>query len=116
PTDSASAGRLWFFTRSGTTWTQDGNSATAIDNAGGSLLGTAVRLSADGKLAVAGGPSGNGAIGASWQLRRTGGVWAQSGAKLIGSGGAGTPRQGSSVALSSDGGTVATGAVSDAAN
>jgi hypothetical protein len=55
----------------------------------------------------------NGAIGAAWVYTRSNGVWTQQGDKLVGTGAAGTAKQGFSVALSGDGNTAIVGAPTD---
>jgi hypothetical protein len=94
------------------------------NNAVGTTLieqGASVALSADGNTALVGAPydnwdgSGNlsGGVGAAWVYTRSGGVWTQQ-AKLIGTGySGGTPGQGWSVALSSDGNTALVGGSGD---
>ena len=56
-------------------------------------------------------------FGASWIFARTGGVWAEQGDKLIGTGVIGTnaPLQGWSVAMSADGNTAIVGGIDDRA-
>ncbi len=114
-------GSAWVFTRSGATWTQQGGklSPSDVDNSGGGAsFGVEVALSADGNTALIGGPSDGSAYqGAAWVFTRSGGTWAQQGAKLTpsdednGGGGAGF---GSSVALSADGNTALIGGPLDA--
>jgi hypothetical protein len=117
PGDAFSRGAAWIFTRSGTTWTQQGSKLVANDAAAGPALGSSVALSGDGNTAVAGGPL-DGAqvaqVGAAWVFTRSGNTWTQQGPKLVGNDytlyGTGIgPRIGSSVALSADGNTVAAG-------
>jgi hypothetical protein len=79
---------------------------------------TAVALSADGNIAIIGGPGDNpwdrsvpfglGAAGAAWVFTRIGDVWTQQGNKLVG-GTLGGANQGTSVALSADGTTAIVG-------
>jgi hypothetical protein len=57
-----------------------------------------------------GGPTDNSGIGAVWVFTRSGGVWAQQGSKLVGTGGTG---QGYSVALSADANTAIVGGPQD---
>jgi hypothetical protein len=68
--------------------------------------GYSVSLSADGNTAIVGGPTDAGAIGAAWIFARSGGVWAQQGQKLVGTGNAGASAQGTGVAMSGDGNTA----------
>jgi hypothetical protein len=112
------AGAAWVFTRSGGVWTQQGDKLVGTTSQyGGGLWsqGASVALSADGNTAIVGGPSDNRTTGAAWVFTRSGGVWAQQGDKLVGTGpyGAGEPPsplgQGMSVALSADGNTAIVG-------
>ena len=65
-------------------------------------------LSADGNTALVGGPADNNEFGAAWVFTRSGGVWSQQGAKLVGTGVVAgfPPNQGICVALSGDGNTA----------
>jgi FG-GAP repeat len=114
--DADEAGAAWVFTRSGSTWTQQGKKLTANDETGGtgSEFGTSVALSADGNTALIGGPADNGEEGAAWVFTRSGSTWTQQGKKLTAQ--AGEEAQGElgwSVALSSDGNTALVGAPAD---
>jgi hypothetical protein len=113
------AGAAWVFTRSGSTWTQQGNKlvGTTTEYGGGLWSqGVCVALSADGDTAIVGGPSDNKTTGAAWVFTRNEGVWTQQGKKLVGASsyGASEPSlslgQGISVALSADGDTAIVGA------
>jgi hypothetical protein len=113
------AGAAWVFTRGGSVWTQQGSKliGTTSEHGGGLWSqGACVALSADGDTAIVGGPSDNNTIGAAWVFSRDGGVWAQQGKKLVGTGGPGPGEpslslgQGMSVALSADGNTAIVGA------
>lgn len=79
--------------------------------------GTSVALSGD--TAIVGGPHDNylsdSGPGAAWVFTRSGGVWSQQGAKLVGTGAieTGTVSQGLSVALSGDGNTAIAGGPGD---
>jgi hypothetical protein len=88
--------------------------------------GTSVGLSANGKIAVLGGPGPNNAdrdrsssiapAGAAWVFTRSGSGWTQQGDKLIGTTndyGGGLWSQGASVAVSADGNTAIVGGPSD---
>jgi hypothetical protein len=100
-------GAVSIFTRSGSTWTQQGPTLTRRGASGqGGQFGTSVALSADGNTAVIGAPdSGNNdGPGAVWVFTRSGSTWAQEG-KLSGRGGSGTGF-GTGVALSGDGSTT----------
>jgi hypothetical protein len=76
--------------------------------------GFSVGLSGDGNTAIVGGLSDNSGIGAAWVYTRDGqGVWSQQGSNLVGTGAAGSPQQGWSVALSGDGNTAIVGGPDD---
>jgi hypothetical protein len=108
------AGAAWVFTRRGDVWTQQAKLVGTTSERGGGLWsqGASVAMSADGNIAIIGGPSDNGTTGAAWVFTRTGNVWTQQGKKLVGSG-AGEPQfplgQGMSVALSANGDTAIVG-------
>jgi hypothetical protein len=118
PSDNFSVGAAWIFTRSGSSWSQQGGKLVASDFAGsggdfaGVRQGAAVALSADGNTALIGGPGDNSGRGAAWIFTRSGGTWTQAGSKLVPSDGA-TPGFGSAVALSSDGSTAIIGGRND---
>ena len=99
-------GAAWVFTRSGSTWTQQGEKLIGWGETGEGKFGTSVALSADGDTALIGGWNDNSSKGAAWVFTRTGEVWTQQGEKLIGGGEAGEGRFGVSVALSADGDTA----------
>jgi hypothetical protein len=108
------SGFIWFFTRTGTTWTQQGTklsgTGAVIVPMGAVYQGYSVSLSADGNTAIEGGPNDNGGQGAAWIFTRSAGVWSQVGSKLVGTGGGNA--QGHSVAMSSDGNTALVGSSS----
>jgi hypothetical protein len=123
------------FTRSGTTWSQQGeklignctsscSGAKGTGESGGGSFGYSVAVAADGDTALIGAPFDNNGSGAVWVFTRSGTTWSQQGEKLIGDctsscGGAkGTGESGGgvfgqSVALSPDGNTVLIGAPQD---
>ena len=107
PHGDNSVGAAWVFTRSGTTWTQQGAKLVGTGAAGDADQGTSVALSGDGNTALVGGPSDNthgyNSVGAAWVFTRSGKTWTQQGRKLVGTGAVGDAAQGQSVALSSDG-------------
>jgi hypothetical protein len=113
PGDSQSVGAAWVFTRSGGVWTEQGGKLTGSDAVGSAHQGMSVGLSADGNTAIFGGQGDQNNTGAAWVFTRTGSVWTQQGAKLVGSGAAGTAEQGWSVALSGDGNTAIVGGWTD---
>ena len=80
---------------------------------GPAFHGNSVAVSADGNTAIVGGSRDNMFRGAAWVYTRSGGVWSQQGAKLIGTGAVGLAGQGTSVAISADGNTAIVGGSSD---
>jgi hypothetical protein len=126
--DNGFMGAAWVFTRDvNGAWTQQGNklvgSGALIINSTTPEQGYSVGLSADGNTAIIGGRRDNNYIGAAWIFKRNGGVWTEQ-VKLVGSGYIATKdvqgtlqyhgvQEGSAVAISADGNTVAVGGVSD---
>ncbi len=113
PYDNGDIGATWVFTRSGTTWSQQGNKLTGTGAIGAAYQGWGVSISANGTTAIVGGPGDNGFTGAAWIFTRSGNTWAQQGGKLVGSGLAGVSFQGQAVSLSADGNTAVVGAPFD---
>jgi FG-GAP repeat len=125
PLDNSTAGAVWVFALSNGAWVQQakliGTGAVGAPLAGcqSACQGLAVALSADGNTAIVGGPwdapcCGGDRRGAAWIFTRSGGVWTQQGAKLLGSTNVNQGAfQGASVALSADGGTALIGGPSD---
>jgi len=111
--DNSQAGAAWVYTRSGGVWSQQGAKLVGTSAAGTADQGYSVALSADGNTAIVGGPGDNGLVGAAWVWTRNAGVWSQQGAKLVGLGTVGAPRQGLSVSLSADGNTAIVGGWGD---
>ena len=107
--DNFSAGAAWVFTRSGTTWGQQGSKLVGTDAVAGAEQGFSVSLSGDGNIAIVGGPFDNGHAGAAWVFTRSDGVWSQQGSKLVGTGATYHASQGQCVALSGDGKTAIVG-------
>jgi hypothetical protein len=114
--DNGNNGAAWVFTRSGTTWSQQGSKLVGSGNTGAANQGASVALSADGNTAILGGYGDNASEGATWVFTRTAGVWSQQGSKLVGSGGVGAQNQGSSVSLSADGTIALVGGFADNGN
>ena len=112
-TDNSNQGAAWIFTRSGTTWSQQGDKLVGTGNTGAAQQGYAVSLSADGNTAIMGGLADNSNQGAAWIFTRIGTTWSQQGAKLVGTGNTGAARQGTSVSLSADGNTAVLGGLTD---
>ena len=116
--DNTRVGAAWVFTRSGSTWTQQGPKLTGAAESGAGRFGDAVALSPDGNTALIGGPEDNAAVGAAWVFTRSGGVWTQQGPKLtasdeVGEGGGRGGGFGGSVAISSEGSTLLIGGDGD---
>ncbi len=107
--DNNTVGAAWFFTRSGSTWTQYGSKVVPSDRVSSARIGTGVGISADGKTAVLGGAGDNGSRGAIWVYKLVAGTWTQQGNKLIGSDVIGYGQQGTSVAISANGLAVISG-------
>jgi len=115
-TDNTEVGAAWVFTRSGETWTQQGEKLTGGGEIGDAYFGSSVALSSDGNTALIGGPLDNNDVGAAWVFTRSGEDWTQQ-AELKGTRERRypqfNPQLGASVALSSDGNTALIGAPSD---
>ena len=109
PGDNSNTGAAWVFTRSGGVWTPQGNKLVGTGASSPAEQGVSVALSADGNIAVVGGPFDNSQAGAAWVFTRSGGVWTPQGNKLVGMGGSANAQQGQSVALSADGITAMLG-------
>ena len=108
--DNGGLGAAWIFTRSGTTWSQQGNKLVGTGNIGASQQGYSVSLSANGNTAIIGGPNDSNNLGAAWIFTRSGTTWSQQGNKLVGSGSIGTTIfQSQSVSISADGNTAMIG-------
>jgi len=114
--DNSSQGAAWVYIRSGGAWTQQGSKLVGTGNTGAALQGISVSLSADGNTAMVGGYLDNSSQGAAWVYTRSGGTWAQQGAKLTGTGNTGAARQGYAVSLSADGNTAMVGGYLDNSN
>jgi hypothetical protein len=104
--DNEPSGAAWIFTRSGTSWTQQGEPLKAGDPCFEGLFGSSVALSGNGETALIGDPLDCG-LGAAWIFDRSGSTWTLAAPKLTGS-----SSFGSSVALSKDGTTALVGAPS----
>jgi hypothetical protein len=113
PSDDDGVGAAWVFTRSGSTWSQQGEKLTGAGETGRAAFGTGVALSGDGDTAMIGAPFDAGGTGAAWVFTRSGSTWTQLGEKLTGGGEAGGGAFGRSVALSSDGSMAMIGAPFD---
>lgn len=114
--DNASTGAVWVYTRSGSTWSQQGSKLIGTGATGSASQGFAISLSDDGNTALVCGIDDNLFAGAAWIFTRSGGIWSQSGNKLVGSGAIGVANQGTSVAISPDGNTAIVGGIADDTN
>jgi FG-GAP repeat len=112
PADETGGG-AYVFTRSGSTWTQQGSRLQGSGMTSESEFGTAVALSENGETALVGGESDGGGVGAAWVFTRSGSSWTQQGSKLTGGGEEGGGLLGQSVALSADGDTALAGGEGD---
>ena len=105
-------GSIWLFTRSGTSWAQQGprmtSSGSGKPGGGTHEFGWSVALSNDGNTALVGAPTDNSWEGAAWLYTRSGSVWTQLGPTLRA-----TPdtsaQFGTAVSLSADGSVAAIG-------
>ena len=115
--DNGFEGAVWVFTRSGTTWTQQGPKLVGTGAVGQPFVqpqqGFSVAVSSDGNTALVGGAGDNGSKGAAWVFTRSATTWTQQGSKLVGTGAVGDANQGYSVSLSSDGNTALVGGYYD---
>ncbi len=82
--DTAGVGAAWVFTKGGAGWSEQGPKLTPNDESGISWFGYSAALSANGDLAMIGGPRDGKPLGAVWAFRREAGVWSQQGGKLSG--------------------------------
>lgn len=113
PGDAGGVGAAWVFTRTGAGWEQQGQKLVGGSEAGAGRFGASVALSADGSVALIGGPRDAEGTGAAWVFERTGSSFSQQGSKLTGAGESGPGGFGTSVALSGDGATALAGAPRD---
>ena len=108
-----SLGSAWVWTRSDGEWTQQGGQL--VGGLGPSRQGRGVAFSADGRVALVGGPDDDAGTGAVW-------VWGFDSTPprlayqidtLVGAGAVGAAEQGTAVALSADGTTSLVGGAQD---
>lgn len=106
------AGAVYIFTRSGSTWTEEGK-LLASDGAASARFGNAVALSSDGDTCAIGSNqdsnSGGAFAGSVYIFTRSGSTWTEQ-TRLQASDAAASDNFGVSVALSNDGNTCAVGA------
>jgi hypothetical protein len=107
------AGAAVAYTRSGSTWTQQGSPLTGGEETGAGYFGWSVALDENGNTALIGGIDDNNNDGATWAFTRSGSTWSQQGKKLTGGEETGAATFGSSVALSADGNTALIGGRGD---
>ena len=81
-TDAAGAGAAWAFTNDESGWAQQGPKLVASDGSGAGNFGYSTALSANGSLALIGGPHDTTPLGAAWTFGREDGAWSQQGLKL----------------------------------
>ena len=108
-------GATWIFTRSGTTWSQQGTKKIGTGGVPGGGQGYAVALSGDGTTLATSDDGDNTSVGATWIFTRSGTTWTQQGSKLVGTGGTttGYTGQGTTLALNYAGTLLAVGASFD---
>jgi hypothetical protein len=106
-------GAAWAFSRTGSTWTQQGEKLTGAGETAGGEFASSVTLSDDGETALIGGVANEGGMGAAWAFTREGSSWLQQGEKLT-SGEASPAGFGSAVALSANGTKALVGSNGDA--
>ncbi|HTU78379.1 MAG TPA: IPT/TIG domain-containing protein [Solirubrobacteraceae bacterium] len=115
PYDHDGRGAAWVFTRSGSTWSQQGVELTGGEQEqGNARFGRSVALSGEGDTALVGASKNDEGRGAVWVFTRSGSTWAQPGYMLTG-GEQEMPEGhfGHGVALSADGETALVGAPGD---
>jgi hypothetical protein len=110
--DGNGPGSAWVFTRTGTTWTQQGSKLTPSDEIGSGHFGASVSLSPDGNTALIGAYGDNTSAGAAWIFTRSGTTWTQL-SKLTANDESGGGFFGTSAALSADGNTALVGGSMD---
>lgn len=115
PSASSQRGNALVFTHGGSGWTLDATLADA-ELSHMAHFGRSVALSADGAMALIGGPGDSGYEGAAWVFTRGVSSWNQQTGKLTGSEEVGQARFGKSVALSGDGTQALVGGMNDTGN
>lgn len=111
-TDNSNTGAAWIFTRNSNVWTQQ---TKLIGTASSSSQQKIVASNCNASIVAVGGPNDNTNQGAVWMYANTGIGWTEQ-TKLIAIGNTGAAAQGSSIALSSDGYTLAIGGPTDSAS
>jgi hypothetical protein len=64
--DNSFKGAAWVYTRTGSSWSQQGSKLVGTGNTGAAMQGYSVAISADGNTAIVGGRQDNGGHGAAW--------------------------------------------------
>jgi hypothetical protein len=105
-------GAAWAFSRTGSTWIQQGEKLTGAGETAGGEFASSVTLSDDGETALVGGVANEGGTGAAWAFTHEDSTWLQQGEKLT-SGEASPAAFGSAVALSANGTKALVGASGD---
>jgi hypothetical protein len=113
PFDGSNKGAVWIYTRTDSTWIQQGGKLVGADSVGNPQQGWSVAISADGNTVASGAPSDNGLRGAVWVFTRNGNTWTQQGSKLVATGNTGNAALGYSISISADGNTVLAGGFQD---
>jgi hypothetical protein len=108
-TDEGGHGSAFVFSRSEGEWTQQGPKLTGVGESEPGLFGVGTALSANGDVAMIGGPRTAANLGAAWIFTRTGSTWSQFGSELAPPDEGRPVRFGTSVALSGDGSTALAG-------
>ena len=80
--DAEGAGAVWVFTKGESGWSGQGGKLTPTDESGHGWFGASTAVSANGDLALIGGPRDANPLGAVWTFKREGASWSQQGAKL----------------------------------
>jgi hypothetical protein len=113
PSADGGHGAAWVFSRSGSSWSTEGEQLLAGERSQRVHFGRSVALSADGQRALIGDPGEAGYSGSAWALARSGPNWIQQGDALRGSPESGAAHVGIAVALSGDGATALIGGYGD---
>ncbi len=108
--DNSGRGATWIFTRTGSTWTQQGSKLVGTGAVGTtSRQGYSVSVYED--TLISGGTGDNTNSGAVWVFTRTNGTWTQQGSKLVGTDAVGGAFQGTSISIHED--TIVSGGSED---
>lgn len=111
--DDSLIGAVWVFTRSNSSWTQQGNKLVANDEIGAGRFGEFVAITSAGNKFATGALADNSLVGAAWVFTNTVTGWTQQGSKITASDAVAGSWLGSSVSITSDGNTLALGGYND---